>query len=185
MIIKILNFLLLLIFYSQKSISSPKTEIVNNFSEVKNLSFQFRQYISDKLETGKCQIEYPKLLYCLYDNKNQKEMISNGKTLVIKNKYDKTWLYPLKTTPLNYILDKQFILNQIANIEPTNIDNKIIEFQIKQKTSMVTFFFDSVTFNLAGWSTTDIYQNVVLFEIENIEKNTIIDKNKFKLPKLN
>ena len=46
-------------------------------------------------------------------------MVSNGRALVIKNnRYNKTYIYPLKTTPLEYILDKEFILNNIKNLEP-------------------------------------------------------------------
>ena len=181
---RLLIFLLIFTFQSQKSISSPKNDITKNFDKINNLSFEFKQQISNKIEKGKCYIEYPKLIYCLYDNKNQKEMISNGKTLVIKNnRYNKTYFYPLKTTPLDYILDKNFILNGIKNIEPTNINNEIIQFSIIKKKNLINIFFDSKTFDLAGWSTTDIYQNVVIFKIKNIKKNITIDKNKFKLPK--
>ena len=46
------------------------------------------------------------------------------------------------------------------------------------------FFFDSKTYNLSGWETIDIYQNKVIFQINNLEKNINIDENRFKLPSL-
>ena len=185
MVKKILFILVILNFCGQKSFSSPKEKIINNFSKIKNIAFKFQQKIDDKIELGKCQIKYPKLIYCLYDNKDKKEMISNGKGLVIKNnRYNKTYIYPLKTTPLEYILNKEFILSRIKNLEP-KINNNVIEFSITTKEKSISIFFDSKTYDLAGWRTIDIYQKEVIFQINNIEKNINIDENQFKLPPLN
>jgi|TARA_B100001079_G_C16313371_1_gene471138 outer membrane lipoprotein-sorting protein len=182
---KIFFFLIVFILFGQKSFSSPKEKIVNNLNKINNISFEFQQSIDDKIEVGKCYIKYPKLIYCLYDNKNKKEMISNGKTLAIKNnRYNKTYIYPLKVTPLEYILDKEFILNKIKNLEP-KINNNMIEFLIVTKKKLISIFFDSKTYDLAGWKTIDIYQKEVIFQIINLEKNINIDENQFKLPSLN
>ena len=182
---KIFFFLIVFILSSQKSFSSPKEKIVNNFNKINNISFEFQQKIADKIESGKCYIKYPKLIYCLYDNKDKKEMVSNGRTLVIKNnRYNKTYIYPLKTTPLEYILNKEFILNKIKNLEP-KVNNNTIEFLIATKKKLISIFFDSKTYDLAGWKTIDIYQKEVIFQINNLEKNINIDENRFKLPSLN
>ena len=183
---KIFFFLIVFIFFSQKSFSSSKEKIINNFIKINNIFFEFQQRIDDKIEVGTCYIKYPKLIYCLYDNKDKKEIVSNGKALVIKNnRYNKIYIYPLKTTPLEYILDKEFILNAIKNLDPKiNID-KTIEFSITNKSNLVSIFFDSKTYNLSGWKTIDIYQNEVIFQINNLEKNVNIDENQFKLPALN
>ena len=85
MIKRILFFLIVLTVSSQKSFSLPKEKIINNFNKINNISFEFQQRIADKIEVGKCYIKYPKLIYCLYDNKDKKEIVSNGRTLVIKN----------------------------------------------------------------------------------------------------
>ena len=186
MINRILFFLIVLIIFGQKSFSSPKEKIIHNFNKINNISFEFQQKIEDKIESGKCYIKYPKLIYCLYDNKDKKEMVSNGISLVIKNnRYNKTYIYPLKKTPLEYILDKEFILNKIKNLEPKINTDKKIEFLITNKSNLVSVFFDSKTYNLSGWKTIDIYQNKVIFQINNLEKNINIDENRFKLPSLN
>ena len=182
---KIFFFLIIFTLFSQKSFSSPKEKIVNNFNKINNISFRFQQRINDKIEVGKCYIKYPKLIYCLYDNKDKKEIVSNGRTLVIKNnRYNKTYIYPLKTTPLEYILDKEFILNKIRNLEP-KINNNTIEFLITTKKKLISVFFNSKTYDLAGWRTIDIYQKEVIFQINNLEKNINIDEKRFKLPTLN
>ena len=182
---KIFFFLIVFIFLSQKSFSSAKEEVINNFIKINNIAFEFQQRIDDKIEVGKCYIKYPKLIYCLYDNKNKKEMVSNGKGLVIKNnRYNKTYIYPLKATPLEYILDKEFILRKIKNLEP-KINKNTIEFLIATNKKLISIFFDSNTYDLAGWKTIDIYQKEVIFQINNLEKNINIDEKRFKLPPLN
>ena len=185
MIKKILFFLIVLTLFAQKSFSLPKEKIINNFNKINNISFKFQQKIDDKIEVGKCYIKYPKLIYCLYDNKDKKEMVSNGKSLVIKNnRYNKTYIYPLKTTPLEYILDKKFILAKINNLEP-KINNNMIEFLIATNKKLISIFFDINTYDLAGWKTIDIYQKKVIFKINNLEKNINIDESRFELPSLN
>ena len=173
-------------FYAQESFSSPKDNILNNFSKIKNMSFDFTQQIEEKIEVGSCKIQYPKLLRCLYNNKDRKEIVSNGRSLVIKNnRHNKSYIYPLKTTLLRHVLDKKFILEEIRKSEPSKINEDNIEFSImNNKTNLVKIFFDSKTYNLAGWKTTDIYQKEVIFKISNIKKNILIEKNAFKLPAL-
>merc|ERR1712103_10461 len=83
--------------------------IINNASAsiIENISFNFEQNINGKIENGNCIIEYPKKIYCKY-LKNNKILVSNGKSLVIKT-ITSFYRYPLKKTPLNLILDKNFL----------------------------------------------------------------------------
>ncbi len=81
-----------------------KKKIINKLLKINNLVFNFEQIIGEKSEEGTCSIEYPKKIFCSYNNANKKIIVSNGKSLVIKyqssNKY---YLYPLKKTPLELI----------------------------------------------------------------------------------
>ena len=51
-------------------------------------------------------------MFCEYDKKN-KVIVSNGKSLVIKTT-SSYYRYPLDKTPLNFILDKNFLLKKIS-----------------------------------------------------------------------
>ena len=62
-------------------------DIINKLTATKTLSFNFKQQIAEKEETGICFIKYPLLMKCVYKNIKQKSVISNGKTVaVIKKK---------------------------------------------------------------------------------------------------
>ena len=43
-----------------------KENIINNLTNIKNLSFKFEQNINGKIETGNCIVEYPKKIFCKY-----------------------------------------------------------------------------------------------------------------------
>ena len=111
--------------------------------------------------------------------------MSNGKSLVIKNQAtNQSFIYPLKKTPLNLILDKDFLLNQIIKSEGRLVDNRYYNFIIKNKDHKINIFFDKNSYELIGWQTEDLYQNLVVTFIYNIKKNKNIDNKLFKLPEL-
>ena len=185
MIKKIIFFFLFLIFFNPLN-ATIKEQIISNLEKTNNLTFNFKQTIDEKSEEGSCIIEYPKKIYCLYDNFNKKIMVSNGKSLVIKNQTNNQfYLYPLKKTPLELILDKNYLINQIKNLEGRIIDNKYFNFTISNNDNKINIFFDNQTLNLIGWQTEDIYQNLVITFISKIKVNQKIDKNVFKLPQMN
>ena len=175
-----------LILINSESFASPKDKIINNLKKIENLSFNFEQKIENNIETGNCIIQYPKLLYCIYNNKNKKEMISNGNSLVIKNnRYNKTYIYPLSKTPLEKILDKKFLISKIKDLKPIKNSRKFLEFSFSDKKNLLLIFFDNKNFDIAGWKTIDVYQKEVIFKITDLKKNSIINKKKFVLPELN
>ena len=163
-----------------------KDEIILNLKKTNNLTFNFKQKIEEKTEEGNCIIEYPKKIFCLYNNSNKKIMVSNGKTLIIKNQDSNLgYVYPLNKTPLELILNKNYLINQIKQLEGRIIDNKYLNFTLKNNDNKINIFFDNQTLNLIGWQTEDIYQNLVITYISEIKTNQKIDKNIFKLPQTN
>ena len=181
----ILTFFFLLNFI-EPLYASVKNEIINNLIKINNLSFNFKQTIDEKTEEGNCIIEYPKKIFCSYNNLKRKIMVSNGKSLVIKNQINNQYYrYSLKKTPLELILDKDFLINQIKNLESRDVDGKYINFSIINNNNEINIFFDKKTLNLIGWQTEDIYQNLVITYIYEIKYNQKIKKNIFKLPNMN
>ena len=160
-----------------------KEEIINNLQSTKNLNFKFEQNINGKIENGSCTIQYPKKIYCKYI-KNNKILVSNGKSLVIKTQTS-FYRYPLNKTPLNLILDKKFLIKNVNNLKKKTLDGSRISFEIEENDNKINIFFDNKTFNLVGWQTKDIYQNLNITYLSSILKNQQVDKNLFKLPTQN
>ena len=181
----ILNIFFIYFFYINTSQASLQEKIINKLTATKTLSFNFKQQISDKEEIGNCFIKYPLLMKCNYQNLKQKTIISNGKTLaVIKKKYKKIYLYPLKSTPLFFILKKEKIINLIRKTQPTEISSNLIIFKfIDKKKNIIKILFDKNSLDLKGWQTKDAYSNDVSFIINNLEVNNQIVDAFFKIPR--
>ena len=113
--------------------------------------------------------------------KKNKILVSNGNSLVIKTKAS-YYLYPLEKTPLNFILDKKYLINKIYNLEERVIDESLINYKINENGIEINIFFDNQSFNLIGWQTKDAYQNLNITFLSSIKKNVHINKNLFKLP---
>ena len=180
------NLYLLIIFtlLTTQTLASTKKDIIKNLQKTNNLSFNFEQNINGKIQNGKCIIKYPKKIFCQYKLKNKKILVSDGKLLAIKT-ITSYYLYPLKKTPLNLILDKDFILNKINSLNDRIIDDKFINFTFKENDNEINLFFDKNTHNLIGWQTIDIYQNISITYLSSIVKNQKLKENLFTIPKRN
>ena len=91
-------------------------------------------------------------------------------------------LFPLA---LNFILDKNFLINKIYDLEERIIDESYINYTIVENDNEINIFFDNETFNLIGWKTKDIYQNLNVTFLSSIKKNQTISENLFKIPSEN
>ena len=163
--------------------ANNKDKIIENLQNTENFNFNFEQNINGKIENGNCTIQYPKKIYCKYLNKD-KILVSNGKSLVIKTK-SSFYRYPLKKTPLNLILDKDFLVKKIVRLNEKILDKTSINFSIIQNDIEINVFFDNINFNLVGWQTKDIYQNFNITYLSSIQKNQQVNKDLFKLPSQN
>ena len=175
-----LLLIFLFTFLVFKANADNKEKIIANLNNISNFSFQFEQNINGKIENGNCIIEYPKKIYCVYD-KNNKILVSNGKSLVIKT-ISSYYRYPLKKTSLNLILDKNYLINKIYSLEENLVNNSFINYTIVENENRIDIFFDNISLELIGWQTKDIYQNTALTLLSSISKNQNLKKKLFRLP---
>ena len=158
--------------------------LINKLTATQTLTFDFKQKIADKEEIGNCFVKYPLLMKCNYKNSKGKTIISNGKTVaIIKKKYKKIYLYPIKSTPLSFILEKEKIIDLIRKSNPSELNSDLIGFIFAYKTTnKVKMLFDKNSLELKGWETNDAYSNKVNFEINNLIINNQIVDDFFKIP---
>ena len=185
MILRVVTVFFILNFYNL-AFSSSKEKIILKMKQTNNLSFNFIQTIDEKKENGSCVIKYPKKIFCEYNNLNKKIIVSNGKSLVIKNRNNPSYyIYPLKKTPLELLLNKEYLISKINTLKSKNVETKYINFKIFENSNEINIFFDKKTYDLVGWQTEDIYQNLSITFISDVKSNQKIDNNIFILPKNN
>ena len=161
------------IFFFTNTSANNKEKIIKNLENTQNFNFQFEQNINGKIENGICTIEYPKKIFCEYFK--NKILVSNGKSLVIKT-VSGYYRYPLEKTPFNQILDKKFLIDKIYNLNERIINNSYINYTILENDNEINIFFDNKTFDLIGWQTKDIYQNLNITFLSSIKKKCIYSK---------
>jgi len=171
-------FFIILTSFSNAEI---KDKIIDNLKNTNNLDFKFEQNVNGKIENGSCTIEYPKKIFCEYARSNNKVLVSNGKSLVIKTRTS-YYRYPLEKTALNLILDKNFLIKKIYDLNERIVDNNLVNFTIIERDNEINIFFDKQTYDLVGWQNTDIYQNFNITFLSSIRKNRVLSKNLFKIP---
>ena len=175
--------LFFLLNFFNPAFSSIKEKIVLQMKITENLSFDFIQTINNKKQNGHCTIMYPKKIYCEYVPDGQKVIVSNGKSLVVLDKKKGNYyIYQLKKTPLELLLDKNYLIEKIQSLQPKDIDNKYLNFNIIEDNQKINIFFDKDTFNLIGWQTEDVYQNLIITFISSIKVNQKLNDKIFILP---
>ena len=172
------------LFFTNYSQANFKDKLINKLKTTNTLYFNFIQTVGEKEEIGNCHIKYPLLMKCEYPKK-KKIIIANGKKFaIIKKRYKKIYYYPLKKTPLFYLLKKENILNLVQNYEPTIIDSSMVKYELVDNNSnKLKIFFGKNSLELLGWKTTDAYSNEVSFFLKNTETNILIKNEIFKIPR--
>tara|TARA_B100001123_G_scaffold55566_1_gene59056 strand:+ start:3960 stop:4538 length:579 start_codon:yes stop_codon:yes gene_type:complete len=179
------NIFFIYLFSTSISAADLQKNLINKLTATQTLTFDFNQKISDKEEIGNCFIKYPLLMKCNYQDLKQKTIISNGKKVsIIKKKYKKIYSYPIKSTPLFFILKKNQIINLVRKTQPIEVNSDLIKFEfIDKKTNKIKIFFDKNSLEFKGWETKDAYSNDVSFKIKNLKINEKITDDFFKIPK--
>ena len=173
---------ILIFFYPLNIFASSKQLIKDKLEETENISFKFIQKIGKKTEKGDCIISYPKKILCKYDDIYNKILVSNGRSLVINSQKITNYLrYQLKDTPLNLILDKKFLLDKLDQVETIKENDETFSFKIVHNNNLLNIFFDKISYEIKGWTTTDIYLNKVETKLSNIETNIMINERIFRV----
>ena len=107
--------------------------------------------------------------------------MSNGKSLVVKTSTS-YFIYPLEKTYLDLILNKKYLIKKIHDMNEKKISEELINFSFNENNNQISIYFDKNTYNLIGWQTLDIYQNLSITFLSSIVKNQKIDDNLFNLP---
>ena len=69
-------------------------------------------------------------------------------------------------------------------LKGTHFDNKYYNFTILNNNNKINIFFNNKNYNLIGWQTEDIYQNLAITFISKVKTNQKINKKIFKIPKM-
>ena len=182
-------FILLFIFinFLPNLYANEKKLIINRLINIHNITFNFEQITNEKKEIGICILVFDNKLKCKYKDSMQKEVLINGKTLVVNQKrYNKVYFYSISNTPFINILNKKNLISLIQKSNYKNKNKNNIELTFVNKDNKkITIFFEKKNYNLNGWKVSDQLQNEILFSIKIKSVNNDLDPKIFKIPLVN
>ena len=158
-------FILLFIFinFLPNLYANEKKLIINRLINIHNITFNFEQITNEKKEIGICILVFDNKLKCKYKDSMQKEVLINGKTLVVSQKrYNKNYFYPIANTMFVNILNKKKLINLIEK-SSYKIKKNIELSYVDENNKRIITFFEKENYNLIGWKVSDQLQNNIFF----------------------
>ena len=118
-------------------------------------------------------------MMCKYDGTG-KLIVSNGKTLLIKNKSSNfANTYKTENTYFKYFLNKEFLISKIVGNVVEKEQNFLL--LINDQSNQLSIFFDKKNYLIKGWETIDLYGNKVRSNIIVKNINQELSDNIFNL----
>ena len=176
-------FFFFIFLYNINAYSSSNQEIINRLENINSLKFKFTQKIdNNNIEKGECTILYPKKIFCKYYDIHNKILVSNGKSLIINSDKINNYIrYSLDKTPLNFILDKKFLISKMKKAQDDQIYPFYYVFNFEHESNYIKVFFDKDSLNLIGWETKDIYQNLIQTFLSDVNINVDVEEKLFSI----
>ena len=95
---KVLYIIFFFFILQNNLAASNQKKIIQKLNKIENISFNFIQTINGKDEKGECTVQYPKKIFCEYEKRKNKVLVSDGSKLVIK-KGKQYFRYSINKTP--------------------------------------------------------------------------------------
>ncbi|MEM7289359.1 MAG: outer-membrane lipoprotein carrier protein LolA [Pseudomonadota bacterium] len=172
--------------------ADTKAEAINklsrHFTAVPTMTGEFIQFGPNGEQTGgEFYIQRPGKIRFDYEDPSPLMLISNGKTLGVRNAKLKTWQYiPLRKTPLSLLLAKQLKVDD-ESVREIQAGEDVTRVVMGDKNifgdSEITLLFDPNTFDLRQWTIKDNQGKETSVMIFNVQKNVRIPEKTFALRK--
>ena len=161
------------------------TKIENAWNDVDTMSANFMQINADgTIDEGIFYLKKPYKSRFEYLNKQNEIIITNRNLLnIVDSSGYQIDGYPLGDTPLKKIMGKGINLSEIFNIK--NISQINGDYQIEvlslseNEFGQATFYFSEDTFDLKKWEIIDEFDNLIVLEFTNLQKNISLGQNLF------
>mgnify|MGYP006252082881 CR=1 FL=1 len=66
-------------------------------------------------------------------------------------------------------------------METIKESDETLSFKIVHNNNLLNIFFDKISYEIKGWTTTDVYLNKVETKLSNVETNIMIDEKIFRV----
>lgn len=163
-------------------------EISRHFESVPTMKGEFVQFGPNGEQTGGTFfIQRPGKMRLDYEKPSPLKVISNGKTVAVRNTKLKTrQFFPLSKTPLSLLLAKKIKLNN-DSVRSVDAGADVTRIVMGDKSvfgnSEITLLFDPKTYDLRQWTIKDSKGKETSVMVFNVQNNVKIPGKMFKINK--
>ncbi|WP_159587592.1 outer membrane lipoprotein carrier protein LolA [Chelativorans xinjiangense] len=160
--------------------------IAAHFSSVRTMTGEFVQFGPRGEQTGgKFYIERPGKLRFDYEGSAGFRVVSDGTTVVVRNKRMNTAdVYPLSQTPLKLLLDERIDLSG-EKVQSVQEDEDLTTIRLADRkvfgSSTITMMFDAGSYELRQWTITDAQGKDTTVMIYNVQAGVTFDPSVFEI----
>ena len=157
------------------------------FNAMHDMQASFTQVDADGgRSTGRLFLSKPGKVRFQYDRPSPVEVIADGRDLVVRDRKLNTQdFYPLKQTPLRYLLNEQIDLTRDAKVLAVLQDADLVTIVIEDRTDFsqgqLALFFDARNLELRQWSVTDSNGRETAVAVQNVALNRPNNPDLFKI----
>lgn len=176
---------------STQPLSSQQTVILQKvstaFNAMHDMQATFTQVEFDGgRTTGRFFLSKPGKVRFQYDRPSPLEIIADGNDLVVRDRKLNTQdFYPLKQTPLRYLLNERIDLTKDAKVLAVLQDNDLVTIVIEDRNDFsqgqLTLFFDANSYELRQWSVIDGNGRETAVAVHNVTLNRPNNPELFKI----
>ena len=167
----------------QAAVSSINSYL-NSF---RSLTGEFVQFGPDgsRIE-GTFALLRPGRIHFKYAEPAQVDIVSDGKSVAVRDKRRDTQdLWPLKRTPLRFLLSEDIDLFASSNVTDVSVASDIITVVVKESTlfgeGTLAMIFDGNSHELRQWTITDSQGLDTSVAIYNVQKDTPVNPKRFDI----
>jgi len=141
--------------------STTLSEVNSYFNSVKTMHGDFIQFGPEGNQSeGKFYLARPGKVRFYYNPPAKLDIISDGKSVSVKDRKLATQdIWPLKQTPLRFLLADNIDLQKDANVTNVLVESDLVTVVVEDRTTFnsgkLTLIFDAKSYELKQWTVTD------------------------------
>jgi len=157
------------------------------FNGIETMRGEFVQFGPDGSRTsGRFAIQKPGKVRFFYDKPSSLDIIADGGSVAVRDRRSDTQdIWPLRRTPLRFLLDNTIDLTTDAKVTDVDVQPDLISVTIEESTAFgdgaLTMMFDAQTNELRQWNVVDSKGQETSVSIYNVSTGVELDQDLFRI----
>ncbi|MEO1102520.1 MAG: outer-membrane lipoprotein carrier protein LolA [Pseudomonadota bacterium] len=162
-------------------------EINAYFNGIETMRGEFVQFGPDGSRTsGRFAIQRPGKVRFFYDRPSSLDIIADGGSVAVRDRRRDTQdIWPLRRTPLRFLLDNTIDLTTDSKVTKVDIQPDLVTITIEENTAFgdgsLTLMFDAQSKELKQWNVVDSKGQETSVSIYNVKTGVEVDQDLFKI----